>query len=157
MREGLSKTKLLLLDSCVCIDFLRGNLKKGYDLMCKSDPRLFKIPSVVQAELLLGAAKSNNPDTNRFFVEQFLLPFDILPFDSRCAREYVSIRSYLEKEGKKIGPNNLMTLVQLLVLTMRYLLPITCANLKGFRGLNLKIGQRLFSNYNYEVRVNLAK
>ena len=29
-------------------------------------------------------------------------------FDSRCAREYVSIRSYLEKEGKKIGPNNLM-------------------------------------------------
>lgn len=99
---------MFLLDSCVCIDFLRGNLKKGYDLMCKSDPRLFKIPSVVQAELLLGAAKSNNPDTNRFFVEQFLLPFDILPFDSRCAREYVSIRSYLEKEGKKIGLNNLM-------------------------------------------------
>ena len=62
---------MFLLDSCVCIDFLRGNLKKGYDLMCKSDPRLFKIPSVVQAELLLGAAKSNNPDTNRFFVEQF--------------------------------------------------------------------------------------
>ncbi len=99
---------MFLLDSCVCIDFLRGNLKKGYDLMCKSDPRLFKIPSVVQAELLLGAAKSNNPDTNRFFVEQFLLPFDILPFDSRCAREYASIRSYLEKEGKKIGPNDLM-------------------------------------------------
>ena len=99
---------MFLLDSCVCIDFLRGNLKKGYDLMSKSDPRLFKIPSVVQAELLLGAAKSNNPDTNRFFVEQFLLPFDILPFDSRCAREYASIRSYLEKEGKKIGPNDLM-------------------------------------------------
>lgn len=99
---------MFLLDSCVCIDFLRGNLKKGYDLMYKSDPRLFKIPSVVQAELLLGAAKSNNPDTNRFFVEQFLLPFDILPFDSRCAREYASIRSYLEKEGKKIGPNDLM-------------------------------------------------
>lgn len=99
---------MFLLDSCVCIDFLRGNLKKGYDLMCKSDPRLFKIPSVVQAELLLGAAKSNNPDTNRFFVEQFLLPFDILPFDSRCAREYASIRFYLEKEGKKIGPNDLM-------------------------------------------------
>ena len=99
---------MFLLDSCVCIDFLRGNLKKGYDLMRKSDPRLFKIPSVVQAELLLGAAKSNNPDTNRFFVEQFLLPFDILPFDSRCAREYASIRSYLEKEGKKIGPNDLM-------------------------------------------------
>ena len=99
---------MFLLDSCVCIDFLRGNLKKGYDLMCKSDPRLFKIPSVVQAELLLGAAKSNNPDTNRFFVEQFLLPFDILPVESRCAREYVSIRSYWETEGKKIGPNNMM-------------------------------------------------
>lgn len=99
---------MFLLDSCVCVDFLRGNLKKGYDLMCKSDPRLFKIPSVVQAELLLGAAKSNNPDTNRFFVEQFLLPFDILPFDSRCARECASIRSCLEKEGKKIGPNDLM-------------------------------------------------
>lgn len=95
-------------DSCVCIDFMRGRLPLGYDLMRESDPRLFGVPSVVAAELFTGAAKSNHPESNRFLVEEFLLPFEIVPFDAPCAREYASIRSRLEAEGKKIGPNDLL-------------------------------------------------
>ena len=32
---------MYLLDSCICIDFLRGRLPYAYDLMRNSDPRLF--------------------------------------------------------------------------------------------------------------------
>ncbi len=99
---------MFFLDSCICIDFLRGNMKYGYDLMRASDSRLFKIPSMVEAELLLGAAKSKNPRKNAFLVEQFLLPFDVVPFDSFCAKEYALIRANLEQEGKKIGANDMV-------------------------------------------------
>lgn len=95
-------------DSCICIDFMRGRLPRAYDLLRRSDPRLFGIPSVVAAELFTGATKSNRPEDNRFLVEEFLLPFEIIPFDALCAREYASIRSRLEAEGKKIGPNDLL-------------------------------------------------
>lgn len=99
---------MYFLDSCICIDFLRGDLRLGYELMRQSDPRLFKVPAVVEAELLLGAEKSANSVKNRLLVEQFLLPFEVVPFCSRCAREYAVIRAHLERKGQPIGPNDLI-------------------------------------------------
>ena len=98
---------MYLLDSCICIDFLRGRLPYAYDLMRNSDPRLFKIPAVVEGELLVGVEKSSRPEKARWLVDEFTLPFDVLPFDSDCAREYGRIRALLERSGKKIGHNDL--------------------------------------------------
>ena len=81
---------MYLLDSCICIDFLRGRLPYAYDLMRNSDPRLFKIPAIVEGELLVGVEKSSRPEKARWLVDEFTLPFDVLPFDSDCAREYAS-------------------------------------------------------------------
>ena len=50
------------LDSCVCVNFLRGKLPGFRERLERTDPRLFGIPTVVQAELLLGAEKSRNPE-----------------------------------------------------------------------------------------------
>ena len=98
---------MYLLDSCICIDFLRGRLPYAYDLMRNSDPRLFKIPAIVEGELLVGVEKSSRPEKARWLVDEFTLPFDVLPFDSDCAREYGRIRALLERSGKKIGHNDL--------------------------------------------------
>ena len=99
---------MYFLDSCVCIEFLRGQMPYLYDLLRKNDPRLFKVPSVVEAELLLGAEKSSRVEANRLLVEQFLLPFEIVPFDSSAAREYATIRAQLESKGQLIGPNDML-------------------------------------------------
>ena len=99
---------MYFLDSCICIEFMRGRIPHMHDLMRKSDPRLFKVPSVVEAELLLGAEKSDHPESNRLLTEQFLLPFEIVPFDSAAAREYATIRAHLESKGRVIGPNDML-------------------------------------------------
>ena len=95
-----------LLDACVCIDFMRGRLPLGYDILRQSDPSLFGVPAVVAAELRLGAEKSREVEKNRLMVESFLMPFEIVPFDSSCAIEYARIRADLESKGTPIGPND---------------------------------------------------
>ena len=97
---------MYLLDSCICIDFMRGKLPTGYEVMRNNDPQLFGIPTIVEAELRTGVLKSKKPRTNRLLLESFLAPFRIIPFDSRCAIEYARIRASLEAAGQKIGPND---------------------------------------------------
>ncbi len=99
---------MYFLDSCTCIDFMRGKLPTGYQVLKSSNPRLFGIPAVVEAELRTGAQKSSKPKTNRLLLESFLAPFQLVPFDSRCAIEYAKLRAYLEKQGQKIGPNDML-------------------------------------------------
>lgn len=96
------------LDSCVCINLMRGKLPTTHELMRASDPRLFGVPAIVEAELFTGAAKSAQAEKNRLLVEQFLVPFARIPFDIRCAIEYARIRSELEQQGNCIGPNDLL-------------------------------------------------
>lgn len=99
---------MYLLDSCVCIDFMRGRLPYGYKMLKNSDPRLYAIPAIVEAELRTGAEKSKDPVENRRLLETFLLPFKVVPFDSRCALKYAALRSHLEAQGRKIGPNDML-------------------------------------------------
>ena len=44
----------------------------------------------------------------RWLVDEFTLPFEVVPFDSKCAHAYARIRGELEMTGKKIGPNDLL-------------------------------------------------
>ena len=99
---------MYFLDTNICIDFLRGKLPLGYEFLKKSNPQLFGIPTIVEAELYLGVAKSAAPQKNRRLVEQFLLPFKSISFCSQCAREYAKTRAQLENQGKLIGPNDLL-------------------------------------------------
>lgn len=99
---------MYMFDACTCIDFLRGDLDSGYQIMQESGPQLFKIPAIVAGELFVGVEKAQNPRRERLAVERFLLPFEIVPFDFSCAREYSLIRAGLERRGMKIGHNDLL-------------------------------------------------
>lgn len=96
------------LDSCICIDLMRGQLPYGYQALKTSDPRMFAIPSVVEAELRTGALKSSNPTKSLLILDKFLMPFEVIPFDSLCAKHYGRIRTSLEQAGKRIGWNDLL-------------------------------------------------
>ena len=52
--------------------------------------------------------QEQDPERARFAIESLLLPFEVVPFCSKCARHYSRVRSYLERKGKLIGPNDLL-------------------------------------------------
>lgn len=97
---------MYLIDSNILIDFLRGKNKYALQMLRTSDADIFKIPSIVKAELLLGVEKSSDPGNNRLRAELLLLPFETLPFDGRCALHYARLRAYLEDKGMGIGAND---------------------------------------------------
>lgn len=63
---------------------------------------------MVEAELLVGAAKSARPEENRLMVERLLAPMERFPFGSVAAHHYGRIRASLELQGMVIGPNELV-------------------------------------------------
>lgn len=96
-----------LLDTNICIYALKGLYSIPTKLL-EHSPRDIKIPSIVKAELLYGAKKSQHHVKTEEIIKQFLFPFEIIPFDNTAAEIYADLRSGLEKDGQVIGPNDLI-------------------------------------------------
>ena len=96
------------LDSNICIECLRGRTPLIKQTLQSLEPAQIKIPSMVKAELIHGAAKSADPKRNRELVELLLAPFEMVAFDNAAAVEYGQIRHSLEQKGKIIGFNDLI-------------------------------------------------
>lgn len=96
------------LDTNICIYFLKGIYPRLLEKMMSLSSQDIKIASIVKAELLFGAEKSQKKEENKARVENFLLPLEIIPFDNNAAVIYSKIRAYLEQKGKVIGPNDLI-------------------------------------------------
>ncbi len=96
------------LDTNICIYFLKGKSSELCDKLLSKHPDEIKIPSIVKAELYYGALKSRQSKTNIEIIEKFLLPYEIVGFGSDASIKYGEIRAKLEKEGKIIGPNDLI-------------------------------------------------
>jgi len=96
------------LDTDICIFMLKGQFPAIKKWLQSSLPDRIKIPSIVQAELLLGALKSVEPKQTLHLVERFMEPYEIVAFDDQAAIAYARIRHELEKTGKGIGPNDLI-------------------------------------------------
>ena len=95
-----------LLDTNTCIFALKGRYPSIANRLASLVPPSVTIPSMVQAELLLGAAKSKRPAETRKVVTAFLAPFEIVPFGADAAQTHAEIRAALERSGKPIGPND---------------------------------------------------
>ena len=66
---------------------------------------------VVASELRFGAARRGS-DRLRQAVERVLDAIPVLPLDSPVDRHYAAIRTQLERDGKLIGPNDLLIAAQ---------------------------------------------
>lgn len=96
------------LDTCICIEFLRGRLKTGYQELRNGKPGDFQLPAIVAAELWYGAEHSSNPKKECAVVSEFVDVFGIAPFDASAARQYGRLRQTLGSEGKPIGDRDTM-------------------------------------------------
>ena len=99
---------MYFLDSNTCIHYLNGRSESIRNRILITPPIEVAIPSIVKAELLLGAFKSKSRSTTLEKLEKFLDPFEIVPFDDQTAYHYAEIRSTLESAGEIIGPNDLL-------------------------------------------------
>ena len=83
------------LDTNICIDFLRGRNPALVKKLKTLQPKDILISAIVKAELLTGAAKSQDPKRQESIVLEFLEPFEVVAFDSTCSYDYAKVRSVL--------------------------------------------------------------
>lgn len=99
---------MYFLDTNTCIDFLKGTYESIRTKLLTLSPNEVKIPSVVKAELLFGAYKSQRRKENTERTERFLEPFEIIPFTEAMTYAYAELRADTEKRGMPVGPNDLL-------------------------------------------------
>lgn len=96
------------LDTNTCIYFLTGKHPEIRHRLKATPPENVRVPSLVQAELLLGAQKSTKAEATKSAIREFLTPYEIVAFDQSAAAHYAEIRAHLERKGTPIGPNDLV-------------------------------------------------
>lgn len=99
---------MYFLDTNTCIYFLNGKFEYIKTKILSTPPNEISIPSIVKAELILGAYKSKKRKDNLEKVEKFLAPFEIIPFFDLMTYVYADIRNETEKKGEIVGPNDLL-------------------------------------------------
>jgi tRNA(fMet)-specific endonuclease VapC len=72
------------------------------------------VSSITISELQYGISKSKRKKENQQRLDEFLIPFEILPYDEIASRSYGEIRAKLEKRGVVIGPLDLLIAAQAL-------------------------------------------
>ena len=90
-----------ILDTCVCIDVIRGRISDAAYHFRGLD---FGISSITLAELEYGVYRSSNPQKNEMALRHFCTGVIVYPFDAFAASTYGKIRNGLEAIGTPIGP-----------------------------------------------------
>ena len=93
----------VLLDTNICIYLMKHNPPGVQERFSKYRAGDIGLSSVSVAELEYGVKKSAAPERNARVLEAFLLPLEIVPFDTMAAQAYGIIRSDLERRGQLIG------------------------------------------------------
>jgi len=66
------------------------------------------ISSVTWGELVYGTERSLRPESNLADIEGLAARLEILPFDSQAAAHFGQLRAELYRQGKPIGPYDMM-------------------------------------------------
>lgn len=97
-----------LLDTNICIFIINKRPEKVLEKLCALDPAEVAISSITLAELRYGVAKSKHQQQNSAALDEFLLPLTVVNYAAEAALHYGDIRAQLEKQGKLIGPLDLL-------------------------------------------------
>lgn len=97
---------IYLLDTNVCIRLLNEKHPAIRQHFRAHIPADIALCSVVKAELLYGARRSQRVESNLQLLKAFFAPLMSLPFDDECAEHYGQIHADLLIQGKPIGPND---------------------------------------------------
>jgi len=99
---------MYVLDTDVAVFLLRGRAPMAEERLRSVDVDAMAITAISAAELRFGAAHSPNPPRNLEFVEHFLAPLRMLPFDGDAAVHFAAAKQHLARRGLLIGPMDLL-------------------------------------------------
>ena len=105
-----------LLDTNVCVDYLRGRYPSVAAHIRDSAPDDLCTSSIVAAELRYGADRSRRPEENHAALERLFAGLQTVDFDLEAASFYGRLRSKLEASGGAIGPNDMLIAAHALAL-----------------------------------------
>ncbi|MBI1860779.1 MAG: type II toxin-antitoxin system VapC family toxin [Deltaproteobacteria bacterium] len=97
-----------LLDTDVSIHILKRADKTLIKRVMHLPTSDFGTCSIVKAELLAGARKSQRVSENLALLQEFFGLLRSIPFDDEAAEQYGLLRAVLERAGAPIGPNDLL-------------------------------------------------
>ena len=117
-----------LLDTNICIYIINKRPVSVIQRLSNYEIDDIAISSITVSELEYGINKSKNPDNSRIALIEFLLPFKLIDYDFKAAKEYGIIRSDLEKSGQPIGAMDYLLAAQAISLD----LILVSNNLKEF-------------------------
>lgn len=118
-----------LLDTNVCIDYLTGRYPSVAARLRALGPLDVCLSSVVVAELRYGADKSVHPRRNHRLLDALLGEIPCRAFDASASSSYGKVRSDLERDGRPIGPNDMLIAAHALALG----LVLVTDNVREFR------------------------
>lgn len=95
-----------LLDTNIVIYVIKRRPIQVLDKFNANATRM-AISAITLAELMHGVEKSSQPDANLAVVEDFCSRLEVLPYTTKAAQHYGSIRAALERNGQLIGVNDL--------------------------------------------------
>lgn len=98
---------MYFLDTNICIYLIKNNPQHVRTHFERQQPGDIFLSSIVLAELMYGVSKSQYKSRNLAALEMFLMPLEVVQFDTHAAEKYGDIRSELEKSGLIIGGNDL--------------------------------------------------
>lgn len=96
-----------VLDTNTLIYFFKG-LGHVAQHMFATPPTEIGIPAIVLYELEVGIAKSKSPQKRITQLQGFVSLIHVIPFGHSEAKTAATIRVKLEKEGKLIGPYDVL-------------------------------------------------
>jgi tRNA(fMet)-specific endonuclease VapC len=135
--KSVRDSMIYMLDTNICIYTMKKHPPGVFKNLRKLSPDSVGISAITEAELRFGMSNSSKPEHNHRILDEFLGPFQIVPFDSAAAAHYGEIRSHLRRNGTLIGN------MDLLIAAHARSLPVTLVtnNMKEFErvpGLKLE-------------------
>ena len=97
-----------LIDTNICIHIMNKRPHGVIHKFKNTDVGQIGISTITVSELNYGASKSKLQKQNFKRLEEFLTPFEIIPYDQDASQYYGEIRYQLENQGNIIGPLDLL-------------------------------------------------
>lgn len=98
----------ILLDTDICIYAINHRSPESLARLRAYEAGDVGISAVTYAELRYGVENSARFQENLPVLERFVLPLEIVAFDTEAARHYGRIRTALKRVGTPIGGNDLL-------------------------------------------------
>jgi len=97
---------MILLDTDVCIELLKGN-KRILQRRDQYDGPV-GICFMTIAELYYGAEKSKDPNKNIYTIEKLLITLEIVHTDIAILKRFGMIKAHLQKQGEPIADADIL-------------------------------------------------